>query len=59
MATNKSISKKPQPRRKVGRPRTSFAMKPPVYVEMTVEEYESASQLLAAALSSIEGEEDA
>jgi hypothetical protein len=34
-------------------------MKPPVYVELTVEEYESASQLLAAALSSIEGEEDA
>jgi hypothetical protein len=34
-------------------------MKPPVYVEMTAEEYKSASQLLAAALSSIEGEEDA
>jgi hypothetical protein len=34
-------------------------MNTPVYVEMTVEEYESASQLLAAALSSIEGEEDA
>jgi hypothetical protein len=59
MATNKPTVKKPQTRRKVGRPRTTFIMKPPVYVEMTVEEYESASQLLAAALSNIEGEEDA